>query len=817
MAPRAFLLTTTVVLALAAVSRSQAQESHQAGARAASPKQAVSAHAPQRWEHRETPRNPYVHVPWGARLTTPSPPRVRNGYVSYQVNVDPAGDNILLDAANEPSIAVHPTLPEYMAIGWRQFDDVTSDFRQAGWGHTWDGGTRWEFPGVIEPGVFRSDPVLASYTSGNFYYHSLSSAETAGGGREYWCHIFRSTDRGASWEDGIYARGGDKQWMTIDHTYGIGRNNIYVYWTSWASSCAPGQFTRSYDGGVTWAECVELPDHPYWGTLAVGPDGELYIIGNSSPSWPPDSMLLTKSSTVQDETLPVAFDFSTDVNLDGRLSLGGPNPGGLLGQAWVAVDHTDSDARGNVYALASVRRESTTDPLDVMFARSIDGGETWSDPVRINDDPEDNEAFQWFGTMAVAPNGRIDVVWNDTRNAPTQSYATELYYATSADGGQTWSDNIVLTDPFDPHVGWPGTPPQQKLGDYNDMVSDDSGACVAYAATFNNEQDIYFLRIPAPFLLGIPEDVPPYWMFEPFELFYIRIRILPGADSYIAGSGMIHYRYHEGPFQTLPLEQPLRAGGGLYEATLPAPTCDAKPEFYFSAKGKASGVVYYPPGAPEQYFTARVEDPLDYDKDGIGNACDNCVTTPNKDQTDTDGDGVGDECDGCPDDLNKIDPGFCGCDTPDTDADADGVPDCKDNCPNDSHKLDPGACGCGVSDDDSDGDSVPDCLDKCPEDPAKLDPGLCGCGVPDIDTDDDAVLDCEDNCPEAPNPDQIDSDGDGTGDACTPPPAGLPGPCGVCGGGTATMMPLTLLGIVWMRRRKPSPRRQDRCRSIPVS
>src|SRR5438270_3582086 len=82
-------------------------------------------------------------------------------FTSYQVNVDTNGNNITGDAANEPSISVDPTNPGKMTIGWRQFDNVQSNFRQAGWGYTSDGGKTWTFPDVLERGVFRSDPVLA--------------------------------------------------------------------------------------------------------------------------------------------------------------------------------------------------------------------------------------------------------------------------------------------------------------------------------------------------------------------------------------------------------------------------------------------------------------------------------------------------------------------------------------------------------------------------------------------------------------------------------------------------------------------------------
>ena len=127
-------------------------------------------------------------------------------------------------------------------------------------------------------------------------------------------------------------------------------------------------------------------------------------------------MTVAKSTTMQDSDQPAAWDFTRTVDLDGSLEISaGPNPGGLLGQAWVAVDHSTAATRGNVYMLASVDRSSTPDPLDVMFARSTDGGMTWSQPVRVNDDPG-TSAWQWFGTMSVAPNGRIDAVWLDTRN-----------------------------------------------------------------------------------------------------------------------------------------------------------------------------------------------------------------------------------------------------------------------------------------------------------------------------------------------------------------------------------------------------------------
>ncbi|MEE8154248.1 MAG: hypothetical protein V3T53_04735 [Phycisphaerales bacterium] len=425
----------------------------------------------------ETYVEPSIRSIPGPRLTAPPAMPTAGGFISVQVNVDEFGDNILNDAANEPSIAVDPTAPNRMVIGWRQFDTVNNSFRQGGWGYSNDGGRSWTFPGVLEPGVFRSDPVLDFDAEGNFYYNSLSVV-----GNEFSCQVFKSVDGGATWGDPVWAWGGDKQWMVIDRTGGIGHGNIYANWTVFFSVC-DGQFTRSYDGGDSFLECIDVPGSPQWGTLAIGPDGELYIAG--------DGFVVVKSSTMQDEFEPPSFDFVTGVDLTGTIVFGGaPNPGGLSGQAWIATDISDGPMRGNVYLLCSVDPPGS-DPLDVIFSRSTDGGMTWSNPVRVNDDPNNNGAYQWFGTMSVAPNGRIDAIWNDTRNSG-QANMSELFYSSSTDGGVTWSTNTQLSPVFNSWIGWPQ---QNKIGDYYDMISDDVGANLAWAATFNGEQDVYYLRI----------------------------------------------------------------------------------------------------------------------------------------------------------------------------------------------------------------------------------------------------------------------------------------------------------------------------------
>src|SRR2546425_736921 len=82
---------------------------------------------------------------------------------------------------------------------------------------------------------------------------------------------------------------------------------------------------------------------------------------------------------------------------------------------------------------------------------------------------------------AVAPSGRIDTIWNDTRNSGLAN-VSQLFYAYSWDGGSTWSVNVPASPPFDSSLGYPQ---QNKIGDYSTIVSNDTGADAVYTATYN--------------------------------------------------------------------------------------------------------------------------------------------------------------------------------------------------------------------------------------------------------------------------------------------------------------------------------------------
>jgi len=402
-------------------------------------------------------------------------------YVSYQVNVDANGNNKIGDAANEPSICIDPTDGNKMSVGWRQFDSVLSNFRQAGFAYSTNGGTNWISPGVLQANVFRSDPVLNSDTVGHFFY--LSLLET------FFDDLWQSLTGGQSWTNIGSADGGDKEWFTIDNTSSSGHGFQYQFWSTDGNNYGGRQFTRSINGGLTWLDPINIPNSPAWGTLDVDSDGNVFVGGVNLTT---GQIWCVRSTDAKNGAVVPTFDQSTAVSLGGDIVVSEPiNPEGLVGQIFLAVDRSGTTTNNNVYMLASVQPSGFTTGSDVMFVRSTDGGSTFSTARRINDDPVNHAKWHWFGTLSVAPNGRIDVVWFDTRNAPNNT-DSQLFYSYSTDGGNNWSLNVAVSNSFSPFVGYPN---QDKNGDYITVVSDNAGANVAYAATFNGEEDIYYVRI----------------------------------------------------------------------------------------------------------------------------------------------------------------------------------------------------------------------------------------------------------------------------------------------------------------------------------
>ena len=207
-----------------------------------------------------------------------------------------------------------------MSIGWRQFNSVASNFRQAGFAYTTNGGTRWIAPGVLQNNVFRSDPVLNSDTTSAVFFISVfcrTSSMTYG-------------DQSPAVNHGRCvgpADGGDKQWFTIDNTNSSGHGFQYQCWSTDGNNYGGRQFTRSTDGGLTWMNPINIPNSPAWGTLDVDSAGNLFIGGVNLTT---GGIWCVRSTNAKNGAVTPTFDQSTAVNLGGDIVFGRADQSGRI-------------------------------------------------------------------------------------------------------------------------------------------------------------------------------------------------------------------------------------------------------------------------------------------------------------------------------------------------------------------------------------------------------------------------------------------------------------------------------------------------------
>jgi len=284
--------------------------------------------------------------------------------------------------------------------------------------------------------------------------------------------VARSTDGGRTFEVAVVAipggvsnnAGPRHKLPTLVVRPNPAGDTVYVTASALGASRIAGDtvVARSGDGGLTWAPAVK-----------VNAATETRTLEQSQPVVLPDGRVFLAYRT-EGLNGQIVVARSSDNGITWSRSLAaavrgyGPDAAGSL--------FTDSNfprmaadpRNGNLYLVwgegppPPVRTDHFIHPdSDVRFIRSLDGGLTWSTPIRVNDDPvgtgEPGAGIaQRHPNVYVAPDGRVDLVWHDRRHgyrSPTnvhvaaiESRLGDTYYANSLDGGVTFSKNRRISD-----------------------------------------------------------------------------------------------------------------------------------------------------------------------------------------------------------------------------------------------------------------------------------------------------------------------------------------------------------------------------------
>ncbi len=342
----------------------------------------------------------------GSATTLPPPPQVTpptDGTIRvsaaspFAPNCAESGSLLYDNAEVEPFIAANPTNINNLIAVWQQDRWSNGSAQGLVAGYSFDGGVTWTnnsapfsvcAGGNVTNGgnyLRATDPWVTFSPNGTAYQMALatSGGAFAAGGKNAML-VARSTDGGRTWgaittlildNDDAF---NDKNSITADR---LNSNYVYAVWDRLGAQGGGATYlARTSNGGQSWEAARNIYD----------PGLRSQTIGNIVASLPSG----------------VIVNFFTQID-----SIGGV----------------------------------ASSSLNVI--RSSDNGTTWGNRIRIAElfsagtrDPETGTAVRdggGIGSIAVAPNGNLHVVWQDSRFS--NGAREQIALSTSQDGGLTWS------------------------------------------------------------------------------------------------------------------------------------------------------------------------------------------------------------------------------------------------------------------------------------------------------------------------------------------------------------------------------------------
>lgn len=355
------------------------------------------------------------------------------------------------------------------------------------------------------------DPVVGCTDSATFYYSSLATNTTFTAGAFSAISVSKSVDGGASFGPARIAvqkptsrHTLDKDWMAVKRVSGA--DYIHVTYTDFFSGapCTGAgvsiEYVRSTDGGATFSTPIVI-DQVCGGSaflqgshVAVGTGSDVYVAWESYPNLfrPGRQIKIRKSANGGVSFGPAVV--VTNVTAVGAGNLVQGFFRDSIDFQGLVVDTTNGRQGGNVYITwQDGRNLNQVDPLgsnggggcpvgtapgycfgDILFTLSVDGGATWSPPVRVNDDPITLKVDQMFPAVDVDKDGQLFVIFYDRRR-DSRNFLIDTFVAKSHDAGQTWDNHRVTINNFAAIHDEDSVVNSSYMGDYLGISTDHTG------------------------------------------------------------------------------------------------------------------------------------------------------------------------------------------------------------------------------------------------------------------------------------------------------------------------------------------------------
>lgn len=125
----------------------------------------------------------------------------------------------------------------------------------------------------------------------------------------------------------------------------------------------------------------------------------------------------------------------------------GNNSTAFQDKPWACVDWSNSIFRNNIYItwteFSKYHGNYPQDSTTILFSKSTDAGQSWSQPLRISKrkgDSRDSSNTVEGAVPCTGPNGEIYVSWS---GPIIRSSQYGIFFNKSTDGGNTWLDMTV--------------------------------------------------------------------------------------------------------------------------------------------------------------------------------------------------------------------------------------------------------------------------------------------------------------------------------------------------------------------------------------
>ncbi|MGQ0829088.1 MAG: T9SS type A sorting domain-containing protein [Bacteroidota bacterium] len=402
----------------------------------------------------------------------------------------------------EPYISVNPNDPRKMVIAWIA-SDLSTGFKSAiktktsiNGGATW--GNQYIHP-HFSTTWHSADPSMQYRTNGTLYLSYIDYHETPDSGGVYITH---STDNGISWSaptriyniftDDPSKKPLDRPWLAVDNSGTANDGNFYITTkpAPWISPPNRPYLKTSADSGQTWSayRYIDTTNYLVGNVIAapmaaptVSADGALCV---AYPSYLPSQSVFPKIFFAKSYNNGTSFQY-----YDLLINPNGPSdPNYEKGYCLAA-----NPANANQLAFAYV--DSINGDPDTYITTTNNGGISWNNPTRVNDDPPGNGKAQDMVWASYSNTGNLLVSWRDRRNGAGSSFyqASDIYCAVSINNGLSFQSNIRLSSMTAPYHSI-------LTSDGNDFMCSKFVNDTIYATwgdVRTNNLNIFFARISA--------------------------------------------------------------------------------------------------------------------------------------------------------------------------------------------------------------------------------------------------------------------------------------------------------------------------------